>query len=434
MNEHDYHPRTELTEISERGMMDRLAEREHAFGIVSMEQLKTPQDRLGQYSRLEKMIGSTPLDSMRLENGVTIWLKRESENPTESHYDRVSVAILKRLEMKGFVKPGDRILEGTSGSAGRSFAWACSRLGFKLDIVVPHADEIPSERVKDMKAFGANVIHADEHGGIGKVTKKFRQIVVDLKNKGYQRKNCVLEGTPVIIFKRGKDTVIVPNHSENIITPSAFRAIAEEVVAQLPKGAKINVFISTLGNGSTLKGISEGLRAAYGNVEIIGVEHRNSPTNAVRKLRKKFGEEKMREEFEKIYGFKMPEREEMTYHDSFGASTPGYEPPFVEIDKIDGIVLVGDEWRDYKRRVNTYAWRHGNPRNLIGNTTAENLYTALMLAKRQEMKGKSILVINYDKADQYADWPPQVRTYQHPLGKPKPEEIPYSVLTLKLGV
>lgn len=422
----------EQIKISEAGMLSRLVVREQAAGIVPAEQLLTLQDRMQQYARLEHMVGNTPLDSIQLSNGTTIWIKRESENPSESHYDRASLAVLKQLEMEGLIRPGDTILEGTSGSAGRSFAWACSRLGFKLDMIVPHGDEFPIERERDMKALGANLIHVPEKGGIGKVTKHFKRMMVEMKRNGYEIENYELEGKPIIIFRKGNDTVVAPNHSEIIITPQAFATIADEVVTQLPPNTKIDVYISTLGNGATLKGISEGLRAAYGNVVTIGIEHKNAPMNAIRKLRAEVGEEAMRAAFERMYGFTMPERDEMRYHNSFGASTPGYEPPFVEVDKLDGIILVGDEWEDFKRRNNTYAWLNGNTTNLIGNTSAENLYTAIYLGERPEWQGRNILVINYDKADQYADWPPQVREYTYPIGQLPEERVAYAVNTLPL--
>lgn len=432
MNEYTPIRKAELTGIAEAGMMSRLAIREQVAGIVPADQLKTPDDRMRQYARLEQMIGNTPLDSWHLyDTGATIWIKREAQNPSESHYDRVSVTVLKRLETEGFIKPGDRILEGTSGSAGRSFAWACSRLGYKLDMIVPHADEFPAQRSRDMEALGANLIHADERGGIGKVTRQFKIEMIKLRRAGYEDEQYKLEGKPIIIFRKENETIVAPNHSEIIITPNAFRSIADEIISQLPEGVRIDTFISTLGNGSTLKGISERLRVAYGNLQVFGIEHRNSPTNAIRKLRDEIGEEGMRNEFERLYGFKMPEKGEMTYHDSFGASTPGYEPPFVETDKLDGIVLVDQEWRDFKRRVNTYAWLGGNPKNLIGNTTAENLYAALMLAQCPSWTGKNILVIHYDKADQYADWPPQLKASEHPVKKPKPDVVPYSISTFR---
>ncbi len=252
----------EATRIAEAGMLARLAVREQASGIVPADQLLTPENRMRQYTQLEAMTGNTPLDPWHIQGGGTIWIKRESENPTESHYDRASVAVLKRLEMDGFIKPGDRILEGTSGSAGRSFAWACSRLGYKLDIIVPHKEEIPAERVRDMKALGANVIHADEKGGILKVRRKFRRMLVETKRAGYERDDYELEGKPIIVFRKDAETIVAPDHSEIIITPNAFGTIGDEVVAQLPEGARIDTFISTLGNGATLKGISERLRAA----------------------------------------------------------------------------------------------------------------------------------------------------------------------------
>lgn len=437
----------------ESSFNDRLFQKERAFGVVPAAWLLTPTDRESQYLRFERMVRNTPLDSIRAANGATIWLKIEAENPSESHYDRATPVVLKKLEQEGFLKPGDTILEGTSGSAGRSFAYFCHRLGFKLKMIVPHIDEFPDIRKKPIEDLGAEVIHADEKGGIAKVIQKFRRMVVGFKIAGYEREELILEGKPVIILRKGGETIVAPNHAEIDITPRAFSVIGSEVLAQLPSGAVIDLFVSTLGNGSTLKGISEVLRSAHPNLAVIGIETQHAPTNAIRRIREELvtsggfiesdfnprkpnlsAEARLRQRFEELYGFRMPERNEMTYHDSFGASTSGYEPPFIEVDKLAGIVLVGNEWRDYKRRYNTYAWLIGHSENYIGNTTAENLYVAHQLARLRGFKGRNILVINYDKGDQYSDWPPALRTYTYPIQGSEPqEEIPYSVKTFSIA-
>lgn len=444
----------DLPQVTETDFQRRLAVRAREFGIVPASQLKTPQDRAVQYARFEAHLGNTPLLCIPAANDCTIWAKDEARNPfSESHYDRVAFRVLRTLEDGGFIKPGDRILEVTSGSAGRSLAVACYYLGFGLDIVVPHQDEIPEARLRDMRALGANIIHADEKGGIGKAISKWRRILAGYRGQArngvgaFDDKSLRLEGKPIIIYKNGDQTIVAPNHAEIPITPRAFEGIAREVLAQLPFGVKIDISILTLGNGSTLKATTDVFDEAFGRVRTIGVETRNAPTNAIREVRERLiasGEfskdafaaynkrvddpiahQRLKEEFEKRYGIPMPEKGEMSYHDSFGASTEGYEPPFIDINRLSGIVVVGDEWRDFKRRWNTYAHLLNRPG--LGNTSVENLYVALKLAELEGKPGQNFLVLFYDKADQYVDWPPEIRDYQYPLGQPEPEHVPYSL-------
>lgn len=434
----------------------RLVARVEHFGIVPAEQLRTTADRVEQYDRLERAIGNTPLLAIPAANNCTIWVKVESENPfSESHYDRAAVRVLRTFEEGGFIKPGDTILEATSGSAGRAFAVASRYLGYGLDIVVPHPDEIPQERLRDMRVFGANVIHADGKGGIMKAISKERRILAGYRRQArngigeFDDESLRLEGKPIIFYRNGGQIIVVPNHAEIPITPRAFEGIAKEAVKQLPEGTRIDTFVSTLGNGSTLKGITDVLDATYGRVRTIGVETQNAPTNTKREVRERLiarggfpaeafeaynkkaddpeAHARLREEFLNRYGFTMPEKGEMSYHDSFGASTEGYEPPFIDVNRLDGIIVVGNEWRDFKRRMNTYAYLLGNQVTMIGNTSAENLYVAHKLAELEGRAGQNFFILFYDKADQYVDWPPQMREYRYPLEQPKPDQISYSL-------
>jgi len=429
--------RTGIIEQTWPTFKDRLAVRERSVSMVPASELRTRRDVHAQFARLERIIGNTPLTSEIAANGCTLWIKNESENPSGSHYDRATLAVFKRLYEANIIKPGDTILEGTSGSAGRSFAYFCNRLGFKLDMIVPHESEMPEVRLIEMKDFGTNVIHASERGGIGKVTKEWQKRIIELNKKCRRdpdhnsRQDYIVEGKSVYVFKIGDEVICAPNHSEIDITPRAFGDIAREVIEQLPPGTKIDAAAMTLGNGATVKGISEVLRDAYGDVLIYGTEYQSSPTNAIRKLRLEVGESRLREEFLARYGYLMPEKDTLAYHDSFGASTPGYEPPFVEVDKIDDIIIVGDEWREMKRLINLDAWLNVNPTGIIGNTSAENKHVARMLAKSGVLKGKNILVLQYDKGDQYEDWPPDVRDYSHVRRAPPAEIIPYRIRTMQ---
>lgn len=394
--------------------LSRLAQREQKFGIVPASELVTFNDRVAQYGRFALALREpTPLMRFNAENGTTIWAKVESANPfSESHYDRATLVVLRRLEEEGLLRPGMKILEGTSGSAGRSFAYFANRLGFELDMIVHQ--EAPWERRRDMIALGANLIDADRPGGMGEVVHTYRRMLRDFIRQGYKREEFPLEGRGVNIFSKGDEVICAPNHSDIIITPQAFGNIAREVTYQLPSGVKIDTFIGTLGNGSTVKGISKVLREAYGEVKIVGVETRKAPTNAIKKLKLELGEENLARAFREKYGFKMPTLDEMSYHDSYGASAPGYEPPFVEVENIDDIVLVADEWRELQRGYNLRSWGNHQDENTLGNTSAENLWVATQIARSPQGRNRNILVLFYDRADQYPNWPPN--EYRAPRG------------------
>lgn len=100
----------------------RLAIREVSAGILPAAQLTTEGARQLQYENLEDLIGRTPLLGLTATHGSKILAKLESQNPTESHYDRVYVQTLRELERRKVIKPGDDLYEVTSGSAGISFA------------------------------------------------------------------------------------------------------------------------------------------------------------------------------------------------------------------------------------------------------------------------------------------------------------------------
>lgn len=381
---------------------------------MPVEALLTQTARDIQYARFARMVGRTPLLPITASNDATIWAKMEFENPVESHYDRVAPVVLKLLEDRGIIKPGDTILEGTSGSAGRSFAYFCSRLGYNLDLIVPVESEFPEARLRDIRALGANIIRADEVGGIGKITRKMQKMMVQLRRTGFEEIRYEVGGQPVFIYSKDVKRICVPNHSEIEITPQVFGAIGAEVLRQLPEGVVLDTFVSALGNGSTTKGISEALRIKFPDLQVVGYETPSAPTNAIRKIEaelddegiteRQVREELLRERFMARYGFRMPERNEQTYHDSFGLSTPGYRPPFIDVRSLADIVILDESWRDEQRRWNMNSWEHYDDINIIGNTSAEALSIARKRA--QERTAKNILILFYDKKDQYPDWPP----------------------------
>src|SRR6201995_2716846 len=116
----------------------------------------------GRYSDLVQAIGNTPLVELRRlspKPGVRIWAKMESFNPTGSVKDRVARALVEDAEEKGAIRPGQKILEPTSGNTGISLAMICGRKGYKLKVVMP--ENVTPERTQLLQMYGAEIVYSE---------------------------------------------------------------------------------------------------------------------------------------------------------------------------------------------------------------------------------------------------------------------------------
>src|SRR5450432_258872 len=110
----------------------------------------------GRYGDIVQAIGHTPLVELKRlgpKPGVRIWAKLESRNPTGSVKDRVAKALIEDAEDKGLIRPGQTILEPTSGNTGISLAMICSRKGYPLKVVM--RDNVTPERTHLFHTYGA---------------------------------------------------------------------------------------------------------------------------------------------------------------------------------------------------------------------------------------------------------------------------------------
>ena len=115
----------------------------------------------GRYGDLVQAIGNTPLVELKRlspKPGVRIWAKLESRNPTGSVKDRVARAMIEDAEEKGAIRPGQTILEPTSGNTGISLAMICSRKGYRLKVVMP--DNVTPERTQLLEMYGAEIVYS----------------------------------------------------------------------------------------------------------------------------------------------------------------------------------------------------------------------------------------------------------------------------------
>src|ERR1700693_2252431 len=127
----------------------------------------------GRYGDLVQPIGTTPLVELKRlspKPGVRIWAKLESRNPTGSVKDRVARALIEDAEDKGLIRPGQTILEPTSGNTGISLAMICSRKGYPVKVVMP--ENVTPERTQLLKMYGAEIVYSEGSKGSNGAVEK----------------------------------------------------------------------------------------------------------------------------------------------------------------------------------------------------------------------------------------------------------------------
>src|ERR1700754_3353065 len=202
----------------------------------------------GRYSDLVQAIGNTPLVELRRlspKPGVRIWAKMESFNPTGSVKDRVARALIEDAEEKGLIRPGQTILEPTSGNTGISLAMICSRKGYKLKVVMP--DNVTPERTQLLKMYGADLVYSP--GNLGS------NGAVEL----------ALKMAPAC------SSYYMPYQYGNEANPRAhYNGTALEILEELDE---VSAFVAGLGTGGTLMGNGRRLKEELGEqIKIVAAE------------------------------------------------------------------------------------------------------------------------------------------------------------------
>lgn len=202
------------------------------------------------YSHIHETIGNTPTVKLtRIAKDIKsdIYLKLEWFNPGGSVKDRIAKEMIEQAEKEGLVKPGDTIIEPTSGNTGIGLALVCASKGYNLIVTMP--DTLSIERRKILKGYGAELILTDGKKGM----KESISIAHDLANKhGY----------------------FMPMQFDNPNNPNAHRKnTALEIIEDFKT---LDAFVAGVGTGGTLTGVGETLKAHYESIDIVAVEPEDS--------------------------------------------------------------------------------------------------------------------------------------------------------------
>ena len=203
------------------------------------------------YLTLEDSIGNTPLVRLQRvasENckpkGNVILGKLEGNNPAGSVKDRPALSMIKRAQERGEIKPGDTLIEATSGNTGIALAMAAAIKGYRMILIMP--EDLSIERAQTMKAFGAELILTPKSGGM--------EYARDLADK---------------MAAQGKGRIL--DQFSNPDNPRIhYETTGPEIWAQTE--GRVTHFVSAMGTTGTITGVSQFLKEKNPKIQIIGAQ------------------------------------------------------------------------------------------------------------------------------------------------------------------
>ncbi|MBR5506774.1 MAG: cysteine synthase A [Clostridia bacterium] len=298
------------------------------------------------YKSVSELVGKTPI--MELTNlekeynlDAKLLAKLEFFNPLGSCKDRVAREMIDDAEKRGILKPGSVIIEPTSGNTGIGLAGIGASRGYRVIIVMP--DTMSEERIRIMKAYGAEVVLSKGAEGMKGAIEKAEEIA-----------------------KKEKDSFIA-GQFENPANPMAHIKTTGPEIYEDTDG-NIDVFVAGVGTGGTISGVGKYLKEKNPDIKIVAVEPKDSPLLS-----------EGRAGAHKLQGI--------------GAN---FVPDCLDTGIYDEIIKVSTE--DAYSLSRAMGKKEGI---LVGISSGAALWAATEIAKREENKGKTVVALLPDTGDRY---------------------------------
>jgi len=200
-----------------------------------------------------ELVGNTPmvrLNRLAPEGGASILVKLEETNPAGSVKDRIALAMVDRAELEGKLKPGDTIVEPTSGNTGIGLAMVSAARGYRLILTMP--EDMSIERRRLLARFGAELVLTPALEGMTGAVLAAQEL---------------LERHP---------DYFMPQQFENPANPDIHRRTTAREIMEAT-GGRIDAFVAGVGTGGTITGVGEVLKAEVPGVRVIAVEPSRAP-------------------------------------------------------------------------------------------------------------------------------------------------------------
>ncbi|MEW8321047.1 MAG: cysteine synthase CysM [Candidatus Thiodiazotropha taylori] len=200
-----------------------------------------------QYKTIEDFIGNTPLVRLQRlaeDNGNTVLVKLEGNNPAGSVKDRPALSMIRLAEARGSIQPGDTLIEATSGNTGIALAMAAAIKGYHMILVMP--EHMSLERRAVMKAYGAELILTPKEGSMEAAIDKAREL--ESAGKG-----------------------VILDQFSNQDNPQAHIEGTGPEIWRDTEG-RVTHFVSAMGTTGTIMGTSSFLKSKNPKIEIVGVQ------------------------------------------------------------------------------------------------------------------------------------------------------------------
>ena len=298
------------------------------------------------YTSVDQLIGNTPLFKLngfmkKYDLAADIYAKVEYFNATGSVKDRIARQMILDAEQSGALKPGSTIIEPTSGNTGIGLSAVGTSRGYKVIIVMP--DTMSVERRKLMKAYGAQLVLTEGAEGMKGAIAKADELHAEIPDSW------------------------IAGQFDN---PSNWKAHYNTTGPEIEKAleGKVDILVAGVGTGGTITGTGKYLKEKNPDLKVVAVEPASSAVLSGNKSSP-----------HKIQGI--------------GA---GFVPKVLDTDIYDEIIPVSNE-----DAFETGASIGKTEGILVGISSGAALYAALQLAKKEENRGKNIVVIFPDSADRY---------------------------------
>lgn len=298
------------------------------------------------YNSVEELVGNTPilrLNNTEKENSLTsaLFAKLEYFNPAGSVKDRAAKYMLDEAERAGLIKKGATIIEPTSGNTGIGLAFLAAVRGYRVILTMP--DSMSEERRNLLAAYGAELVLTDGKKGMNGAIEKANELQKEIEN-----------------------SIILGQFTNPANSLAHYKTTGPEIYRDLD--GKVDIFVAGVGTGGTLTGTAKYLKEQNPNIKIVAVEPADSNILSGGNAG--------------AHGLQ-----------GIGA---GFVPEILDTTLIDEVVTVTNE--QAFKTAKAFPTLEGV---LVGISSGAALFAAMTLAKRDDCKGKNIVVLLPDTGERY---------------------------------